>query len=48
MLNRQYGLEDWTAATPEEYRELAIRRAADPAGCFRVMMRAYFESAQRP
>jgi len=30
-LNRQYGLDDWVAATPEEYRDTAIRHAADPS-----------------
>jgi predicted O-linked N-acetylglucosamine transferase (SPINDLY family) len=30
-LNRQYGLNDWVAATPEEYRQIAITKAADPA-----------------
>lgn len=41
-LNRQYGLDDWIAATPEEYRDLAIRHAADPAALaeLRGQMRA--------
>lgn len=41
-LNLQYGLDDWVAATPDEYRRIAIANAADPAALaeLRSQMRA--------
>ena len=41
-LNLQYGLEDWVAATPDEYRRIAIAKAADPTALaeLRGQMRA--------
>jgi predicted O-linked N-acetylglucosamine transferase (SPINDLY family) len=41
-LARQYGLDDWIAKTQDEYREIAITHAANPAALaeLRSQMRA--------